>query len=112
MSLLELLSDEKTWKRFYDYKTSLICRSPFEKVLAEFISQKRYLTVCQSISNGNPFPLPAKAVINKTNAAKKRIVYSYPTDENIVLKLLTYLLLRKYDSLFFFFFLPRMLSES
>lgn len=100
MSLLELLSDEKTWKRFYDYKTSLICRSPFEKVLAEFISQKRYLTVCQSISNGNPFPLPAKAVINKTNAAKKRIVYSYPTDENIVLKLLTYLLLRKYDSLF------------
>ena len=31
---------------------------------------------------------------------KQRIVYTYPFAENTVLKLLTYLLLRKYDNLF------------
>ena len=31
---------------------------------------------------------------------KKRIVYTYPYAENTVLKLLAYLLLRKYDSVF------------
>ena len=34
------------------------------------------------------------------SSQKKRIVYTYPKDENTVLKLLTYLLLRKYDGLF------------
>ena len=46
------------------------------------------------------FPLPRRAVISKLDSAKKRIVYTYPEPENTVLKMLTWLLLRKYDPLF------------
>ena len=54
-------------------------------------------------SSGNQeimFPLPSKAVISKQSSQKKRTVYTYPAPENTVLKLLTWLLLRKYDGLF------------
>ena len=100
MSLLDLLSDENVWLRFYEYKTSLISRSSFQKELLSFIKNKGYLPVCKMIKNNEPFPLPSRAVINKNNGKKKRVVYTYPYDENMVLKLLTHLILRKYDYLF------------
>ena len=100
MSMLELLQDEQTWQRFYEYKTSLVCRKPFEKELLHFMETRDYLTVCEHIRRGEPFPLPRRAVVNKANSSKKRVVYSYPPGENMVLKLLTFLLLRKYDGLF------------
>ena len=100
MSLLDLLSDENVWLRFYEYKTSLISRSSFQKELLSFIKSKGYLPVCKMIKNNEPFPLPSRAVINKNNGKKKRVVYTYPYDENMVLKLLTHLILRKYDYLF------------
>lgn len=99
MSMLMQLGDEKYWRRFYDYKASLGSQKQLQRELAEFIGRKGYKKVISSIKQGEKFPLPAKAVINKTKASKKRVVYSYPTDENMVLKLLTYLLLRKYDGL-------------
>ena len=40
MSLLDLLSDENVWLRFYEYKTSLISRSSFQKELLSFIKTK------------------------------------------------------------------------
>ena len=52
------------------------------------------------INAGGAFPLPKKTVISKMSSSKKRTVYTYPLRENTVLKLLTYLLLRKYDGLF------------
>ena len=100
MSLLDLLSDEKTWSRFYDYKTSLISAPGFEKELKNFISSKNYLNVYHKIKKCGPFPLPSRSVINKGSSNKKRVVYTYPYDENMVLKLLTHLILRKYDHLF------------
>ena len=99
MSLLEKLSDEKQWKKFYEYKTNLCSNKRADKILNDYIDQKRYLPVCARINEGIPFPLPQKAVINKTNSSKKRIIYMYPEDENTLLKLLTYLMLRKYDYL-------------
>ena len=60
-------------------------------------------TCIQSGSAGDQeitFPLPSKAVISKQSSQKKRTVYTYPAPENTVLKLLTWLLLRKYDGLF------------
>ena len=45
-------------------------------------------------------PLPSKAVISKMSSQKKRTVYKYPYDFNMVLKLLTYLTLRKYDHIY------------
>lgn len=100
MSLIDSLGDPEVWERFYEYRTSLICPKPLEKKLRAFIDSRAYLPVCESISRGDRFPLPKKSVISKQSSGKKRTVYTYPEAENTVLKLLTYLLLRKYDRLF------------
>ena len=100
MSLLDLLDDEASWRRFYEYKQSLALPKKFSKELLLFIDGKRYLPVVESIRNGGCFPLPRKAAISKSGTDRKRIVYTYPHDENIVLKLLTHLLLRRCDGVF------------
>ncbi len=100
MSLLDLLSSGSVWEQFYEYKLSLAVPKRFTAELRDFIDEKRYLPVCGAIRRGEPFPLPKKTVISKMGTDKKRVVYTYPKDENTVLKLLTYLLLRKYDGIF------------
>lgn len=100
MSLLDQLGSVETWERFYSYKTSLCCSEKSAAELRKFIENREYLPVCVNIENGVRFPLPSKTVISKQHSQKKRVVYTYPQSENTVLKLLTYLLLRKYDGLF------------
>ena len=100
MSLIDLLSDPGSWQSFYDYKSSLVCPQKFTAELKEYIDEKRYLPVCSAISHGEKFPLPVKSVISKMSSRKKRVVYTYPKDENTVLKLLTWLMLRKYNDIF------------
>ncbi len=100
MSLLDSLSQEKTWLKFYNYKTSLVCKKKFTEDLRKFIEAGEYLPVYESIKRGEEFPLPEKAIISKADSQKKRTVYKYPQKETTVLKLLTYLLLRKYDGIF------------
>ena len=100
MSLLDLLSDESVWNAFYDYKRSLACPKDFTRELRSFIDEKRYRPVCEAIAAGRPFPLPRKSVISKMGSEKKRVVYTYPPAENTVLKLLTWLLLRRFDDRF------------
>ncbi len=100
MSLLDLLSDETVWNKFYEYKLSLACPKQFTGELRRFIDGKRYLPVCEAIRAGATFPLPRRSIIAKMGTDKKRVVYTYPSDENTVLKLLTWLILRKYDALF------------
>ena len=79
MSLLDRLPDGESWERFYEYKCSLACPKRFTRALRGFIDERRYLPVCERISSGEAFPLPRR---------------------NTVLKLLTHLILRKYDGLF------------
>lgn len=98
--MLELLSDPKTWEKFYEYKTSLACPKDYETFLRGFIDRQEYLPVCKAIANGEDFPHPRKSVISKLSTSKKRTVYIYPEAENAVMKLLTFLLLRRFDGLF------------
>ena len=100
MSILELLSSPSQWERYYEYKTGLVCTKESEKKLRLFIDGQEYLKVCEAIKCSRDFPLPKKSIISKIYSQKKRIVYTYPERENTVLKLLTYLILRKYDRLF------------
>ena len=100
MSLLSKLSQRECWESFYKYKSSLIGGSQLVKELRSFIDSEKYIPVYQRIISGEAFPLPRKSVISKLDTQKKRMVYTYPDAENMVLKLLTYLLLRKYDGLF------------
>ena len=99
MGLLTELSCEETWMRFYSYKASLPAGKSEAKQLLAFIENKEYLPVCERIANGD-FPLPRRSIISKQSSNKKRVVYTYPYAENRVLKLLTYLMLRRYDYLF------------
>ena len=100
MSLLLSLADPAAWEKFYEYKTSLVCPKAFAKELRTFIDERAYLPVLWRMAAGEPFPLPRKAVISKLSTQKKRTVYIYPRNENIVLKFLTYLLLRRYDGIY------------
>ena len=100
MSLLDQLSDRNSWEKLYDYKCSLAVPGDFAKQLRRFIDAGAYLPVCEEIASGRPFPLPRMSVISKQSTQKKRTVFTYPDAENMVLKLLTYLLLRRYDGLF------------
>ncbi len=98
--MLEQLSSPGVWESFYEYKAGLACPKSFLKELQAFIDRQAYLPVCELISAGGRFPLPQKSVISKISTQKKRVVYTYPRGENTVLKLLTWLLLRKYDGVF------------
>lgn len=101
MEILTQLICDKQWHAYYDYKESRGHLNQQEKTsLLEFIEQQRYLRVIQQITEQKPFPPPHRTAISKMHSTKKRIVYTYDKDENQVLKLLTYLLLRKYDHLF------------
>ncbi|MBP1586971.1 MAG: hypothetical protein ILO53_01040 [Clostridia bacterium] len=100
MSLLDIPGDEAAWRSFYEYKQSLALPKKFSQELQLFIDEKRYLPIAAAIRAGRAFPLPRKAAISKSGADRKRMVYTYPKDENTVLKLLTYRLLRKYDGIF------------
>ena len=101
MSLLDILSDEKVWIDFYEQKVDpTYFRIADAKQLFQFIRQKRYLPVVERIRNGEGLSVPQKKRIAKADSSKKRVVYSLPEDEAMVLKLLTWLMIRKYD--FFF----------
>ena len=100
MSLLEKLGQPECWERFYDYRTSRICSEQTKSELRQFIDRRDYAPVYEAIVRGERFPLAEKKVISKLESEKKRTVYTYPYAENTVLKLLTYLLLRRYDGLF------------
>lgn len=101
MDILESLSDPGLWQEYYAYKKeSGRLLNLEEQELTAFIREQRYLPVAERIRSGGTFPPPKKSAISKMNSAKKRIVYTYPPAENQVLKLMTYLLLRKYDHLF------------
>lgn len=100
MSLLDLLEEPAVWADFIRYKSSLACPKQFVRALETFVSEERWRPVCARIRAGEPFPLPRKSIISKLSTQKKRVVYTYPEDENVVLKLLTHLLLRRYDGAF------------
>lgn len=100
MTILDKLSQRECWESFYKYKCSLAGSKRFCTELRRFIDSVGYLPVCRTISRGEDFPLPERSVISKLDTQKKRVVYTYPAAENMVLKLLTHLILRKYDGLF------------
>lgn len=101
MDILSCLSEPAQWQAYFEYKRDgghLLNWE--EKALSDFISNERYRPVVENIRDGGTFPPPKKSAISKMSSKKKRIVYTYPKAENYVLKLMTYLLLRKYDHLF------------
>ena len=100
MSLIDLLDDKDVWERYYQYKISLLKSNRISEELRDYIDGEKYKNVVDKIRQKETFPLPRKAVISKMSTQKKRTVYSYPHDENMVFKLMTNLILRRYDNIF------------
>ncbi len=101
MSLLDKLSDERVWIDFYEQKVDpTYFRVADAQELFQYVRQKRYLPVIERIRCGEGLSIPVKKRIAKADSSKKRVVYSLPEDEAMVLKLLTWLMIRKYDGSF------------
>lgn len=100
-SLLNILAEEHVWIDFYEHKVDPdYFRVSDAQELFQYIRSKRYLPVVDKILRGEELSIPQKKRIAKSDTSKKRIVYSLPEDEAMVLKLLTWLMLRKYNSYF------------
>lgn len=101
MSIIDLLGCQKEWLSFLDAKVASgnMCKGQLDD-LTSFILNKEYLTVVEKIKRSEPFDPPVKAIISKQYSTKKRTVYIFQREVNYVLKLLTYLLIRRYDFVF------------
>jgi len=101
MGMLYALSRQEVWQQFLEYKREGGHLHPKElQELEQFVQRSGYLSVAEKLQTGGTFAPPRKTEISKKSSEKKRIVYTYAEDENWVLKLLTWLLQRKYDHLF------------
>lgn len=101
MSICTRLSDPAEWERYYLYKEENRHLTREEAAdLRAFIDAREYEPVVSRILSGGSFSVPEKKLIRKMHSDKKRAVYLFPREENYVLKLLTFLLLRSYDHLF------------
>lgn len=99
--MLSVLADPAVWRAFYEYKRDggHLGQDTLAQ-LADFIQRREYLPVVERILQGGSFAPPKKSEISKSHSGKKRVVYTYAEAENWVLKLLTFLLQRRYDHLF------------
>lgn len=101
MNIMLQLAQQSIWQEYLDYKVfGGHLREEELKELETFVLEKRYQDLVERLQNGGTFSPPRKACINKKYTGKKRIVYIYSKEESYVLKLLTFLLQRKYDHLF------------
>ena len=101
MDILTQMEDPALWQDFLTYrKNSFRLTQQEEAELQAFIQKREYLPILNRIRAGEPFPHPRRAAISKKSTSKKRIVYVYPPKEAWVLKLMTHVLLWRYDHLF------------
>lgn len=101
MKLIDQLENPTVWEAYRDYKVNAGHISHNDLLaLQGYMDEKRYLEPVGKMKRAESFAPPRKRLINKIQKGKKRVVYMFAEDENYVLKLLTYLLLRKYDSVF------------
>ena len=99
--MLQAITNPDVWQEFLEYKHQQGHQTQKELQLWDkFVLQQDYLPIGQAILQGGTFSPPRKSEISKMHSQKKRIVYVYSDAENRVLKLLTFLLQRKYDHLF------------
>ena len=88
MCIWERLSEEEFWKEFLDYKIEKqhLMGKDLE-VIEIFIESKKYLDLIGDIRKQDYIPpIPFKKEISKADTDKKRVIYSFEEDFNILLK--------------------------
>lgn len=97
-TIIQTATDKQAWLDFFEYKLNKQHLNRREEdELQEFIEKEAYLPLCQLWEQGGyPSQYPMKRTINKQGSRKKRVVYSFPGDEGILLKFIAFHLFR-YD---------------
>ena len=97
--ILDLLSEQQTWEDFLTYRL-LKCRfNWYEFDEADtYVSEKQYRDMVARLQRGESLSVPTRHLVNKMGSGKKRVVYSFPPEEMIVMKVMAFLLYR-YDAL-------------
>ena len=92
VSIIDRINSLEEWQSFLNSKKSSKSLSiSEEKELVKFIDNKRYEYYYDLIKDNNfPSDFPYKKIINKSGTDKKRIVYSFSNEENIVLKFIAF----------------------
>ncbi len=100
--ILELLCLSETWEAFYKEKEEQgYWRAAEKEEWRAFLDERGYLSLARRVkAEGFCFSVPEKKRVNKSGSEKKRVVYSFSEEENRYLKVLTRLLLTKYDGCF------------
>ncbi len=101
MSIIEFINDHSRWMAFLLYKQNngSFTRKE-EKDILVFIEEKRYEKYYRLIKEGNfPTDYPKKLIVNKEGSHKKRVVYSFADEENIIWKFIAFHLY-EYDDIF------------
>ena len=97
-SIIDLLSEQQTWEEFLTYRLLKGRFTWYEFDEADtFVSEEQYLDVVRRLQGGGRLSVPTRHLVNKMGSGKKRVVYSFPPQEMIVMKAMAYLLYR-YDS--------------
>lgn len=97
-SIIDLLGEQQIWEEFLTYRLLKGRFNWYEFDEADtYVSEAQYRDVVGRLQRGEPLSVPTRHLVNKMGNGKKRVVYSFPPDEMIVLKAMTFLLYR-YDS--------------
>ena len=101
MEILQQLALRDTWVQLLQYKTAAQhLNHADQKAFSAFIDSGRFASLSALLQTSDYVPpLPVRREINKSGVSKKRIVYSYPDEFNLMLKGIAWLLY-EYDSLF------------
>ena len=91
-AILKKAASEACWYEFLEYKLDRQhLDAGEEREIRDFIERKAYLSLCEAWSRGEfPVSYPVKRIVNKQSTGKKRIVYSFPGDEGILLKFIAF----------------------
>ena len=95
--IIDLLSAQQTWEEFLTYRLLKGRFNWYEFDEADtYVSEQQYRDVVARLQRGEPLSVPTRHLVNKMGSGKKRVVYSFPPDEMIVMKVMAFLLYR-YD---------------
>ena len=95
--ILDLLSEQQTWEEFLTYRLLKGRFSWYEFDEADtYVSEQQYRDVVARLQRGESLSVPTRHLVNKMGSGKKRVVYSFPPEEMIVMKAMAFLLYR-YD---------------
>ena len=100
MTIIDKIRDHDRWIEFLNYKLGRAnMKKRDSERLRKFVENREYVKIVDMLAAGREMPLPRLVEVNKNGSDKKRLVFSFGTEENLVMKMMAYLL-KDYDFLF------------